>query len=104
MIWAQSSRQLQIELGANQQVSSVASGVSYGEVLRAMQRKLGWEIEIPPLADELKLSYLLIESTQPQNCLGKAFGRQRTGLHIPAWSERIQQHEGVCDSFNPARS
>ena len=32
VICAQASRQLQIELGPNQQVSILASGVGYGEV------------------------------------------------------------------------
>jgi hypothetical protein len=70
-IGAQAPPQLQVEVGPNQQVRILGDGVSYGEVLRALQKKLGWEIEIPPLADELKLSYVLIESTQPQIALAK---------------------------------
>jgi len=54
-ICAQAPRRLQVEVGPNQQVSILARDVSYGEVLQAFERKLGWEIEIPALADELKL-------------------------------------------------
>lgn len=70
-ICAQAPRQLQVEVGLNQQVTVLASNVSYGEVLRALQRKLGWEIEIPALADELKLAYARVDSTQPQTALAK---------------------------------
>jgi hypothetical protein len=71
VICAQAPRQLQVEVGPNQQLKILASGVSYGEVLRAFERKLGWEIEIPTLADELKLSYARVEATQPQIALAK---------------------------------
>ncbi len=72
-ICAQVSRQLEVEVGPNKnkEVRILVSHVSYGEVLRTLQRKLGWEIELPPLADELKLSYLRIETTQPQDALAK---------------------------------
>jgi hypothetical protein len=76
---AQAPRQLQVEVGPNQQVRILASDVSYGEVLRALQRKLGWEIEIPPLADELKLSYVYIETTQPQIALARLLEGSRLG-------------------------
>jgi len=87
-IYAQAPKQLQVDVGPNQQVRIVASDVSYGEVLRVLQRKLGWEIEIPPIADELKLSYVRIEALQPQvglvkllegSKLGYAFLRDVTG-------------------------
>ena len=68
---AQVPRQLQVEVGPNQQVSILASHVSYGEVLRAMRGKLDWEIEIPSLADELKISYARVEASQPQEALRK---------------------------------
>ena len=68
---AQVPRQLQVEVGPNQQIRIVASHVSYGEVLRALRGKLGWEIEIPSLADELKLSYARVEASQPQEALRK---------------------------------
>lgn len=70
-ICAQAPGQLQVEVGPNQQVSILARDVSYGEVLKALERKLGWEIEIPALADELKLSYARVEPTQPQIALAK---------------------------------
>jgi hypothetical protein len=71
VICAQAPRQLEVEVGANQQISILARDVSYGEVLRALERKLGWEMEISPLADELKLSYVRVETTQPQVALAK---------------------------------
>ncbi len=70
-VCAQASRQLQVEVGPNQQVRILAKEVSYGEVLRALQKKLDWEVEIPALADELKLSYVRVETTQPQIALTK---------------------------------
>jgi len=70
-VCAQASRQLQVEVGPNQQVRILARDVSYGEVLRALQKKLGWEVEIPALADELKPSYVRVETTQPQIALTK---------------------------------
>ncbi len=45
LIRAQAAPRLQVEVGPNQQVKIVASNVSYGEVLRDLQRKLGWEID-----------------------------------------------------------
>ena len=70
-ICAQGPRQLQVEVGPNQQIRILAKEVSYGEVLRALRGKSGWEIEIPPSADELKLSYVHVETTQPSIALGK---------------------------------
>jgi hypothetical protein len=83
-ICAQASRQLQVEVGANQQVTILASNVSYGDVLRALQRKLGWEIEIPPLADEVNLSYVRVETTQPQIALAKLLEGSRLGYAFRA--------------------
>jgi hypothetical protein len=74
----QALRQLQVEVGPNQQIGILARDVSYGEVLRALQGKSGWEIEIPPLADELKLSYVQVETTQPSIALAKLL--ERSGL------------------------
>ncbi len=79
IIWAQASRQLQVEVGTNQQVSILASGVSYGEVLKTLQEKLAWEIEIPPIANELKVSYMRVEGTQPQIALAKLLEGSRLG-------------------------
>src|SRR6202171_2934186 len=70
-ICAQGPRQLQVEVGPNQQIRILAKEVSYGEVLRALRVKSGWEIEIPPSADELKLSYVHVETTQPSIALAK---------------------------------
>jgi hypothetical protein len=79
VICAQAPRRLQVEVGANQQISILARDVSYGEVLRTLERKLGWEMEIPPLADELKLSYVRAETTQPQTALAKLLEGSRLG-------------------------
>jgi hypothetical protein len=68
---AQAPRQLLVEVAPNQQIRILASGVSYGEVLRALQKELGWEIEVPPLANELKISHVRIETTQPTIVLAK---------------------------------
>jgi hypothetical protein len=69
--FSQVSRQLQVDVGPNQQLRIVAKGTSYGEVLRTLQKKLGWEIEIPVLADESKLSYAQVEAKLPQDALAK---------------------------------
>jgi hypothetical protein len=79
VIFAQAPRQLQVEVGANQQISILARDVSYGEVLRTLERKLGWEMEIPALADELKLSCVRVETTQPQTALAKLLEGSRLG-------------------------
>jgi len=70
--------QLQVAVGPNQQICILASHVTYGEVLRALRTKLGWEIEIPPLADELKLNFLSVQTSQPQVALTKLL--QGSGL------------------------
>jgi hypothetical protein len=91
LIHAQAPRHLQVEVGPNQQVLIVASEVSYGEVLRTMQQKLGWEIEVPAVADELKISYIRLETKQPRDALAKllegsrlgyAFQGEANGAHI----------------------
>ena len=86
LIWAQASRQLQVEVGTNQLVSILARGVSYGEVLKALQKKLGWEIEIPPVADELQLSYVRVEASRPQIALTKLLeGSRELKIKLVAW-------------------
>jgi hypothetical protein len=78
-ICAQAPHQLQVEVGPNQQVRILAVDANYGEVLRALQNKLGWEIEIPAIADELRLSFVRIETTRPQNALVKLLEGSRLG-------------------------
>jgi len=78
-IYGQVPRQLEIEVGPKQQIKIVASDVSYGEVLRALQDKLGWEIEIPALADELKISDIRLEAKQPRDALAKLLEGSRLG-------------------------
>jgi hypothetical protein len=76
---AQASRQLQIEVGPNQQVAIVASDVSYGEVLRVIGQKLGWEIDIPAVADQLKISRMRVEATKPGDALRKLLEGSQLG-------------------------
>jgi len=78
-IIAQAPRQLKVEFGPNQQIRILANDVSYGEVLRVLQGKLGWDIEIPRLADELKLSDILVEANRPQDALAKLLDGSRLG-------------------------
>src|ERR1700676_1797331 len=78
-IYAQAPKQLQVDVGPSQQVKIVASDVSYGEVLGVLQKKLGWEIEIPAIADELKLSDVRIEALQPEIGLIKLLEGSRLG-------------------------
>lgn len=68
---AQTSPLLKVEVSPTQQVSILASQVSYGAVLRALQTKLGWEIEIPALADQLKLTFVHVDAKQPEEALEK---------------------------------
>ena len=98
---AQAPRQLRVEVGPNQQVRILASDVSYGEVLRALQRKLGWEIEIPPLADDLKLSYALIETTQPQIALAKLLEGSRLSYALLAGVNKSQSVKVVVIPSTP---
>jgi len=89
---AQAPPQLQVEVGPNQQVRILARDVSYGEVLRALRGKSGWEIEIPPLADELKLSYVQVETTQPEIALAKLLEGSRLGY---AFLSRVNGSGGL---------
>jgi len=76
---AQTRRQLQVEVGPNQQIKIVASDVSYGEVLRALEAKLSWEIEIPTIADELNISNIRVEEKHPQDALAKLLEGSKLG-------------------------
>jgi hypothetical protein len=79
---AQAPGKLKVEVGPNQQISIVASDVTYGEVLRALQGKLGCEIEIPHLADEKKLSYVSVEATGPQDALAQLLAGSKLGYAV----------------------
>jgi hypothetical protein len=68
---AQTSPLLKVEVSPTQQVSILASQVSYGAVLRVLETRLGWKIEIPALADQLKLSYVHVDAKQPEEALEK---------------------------------
>jgi len=78
-IHAQATRELQIEVGPNQQVAIVATEVSYGEVLRVLGQKLGWDIDIPAVADKLKISSVHIEATKEQDALKKLLDGSQLG-------------------------
>ena len=77
--YAQASRQLKVEAGPSNEIWITASGVTYGEVLRALQEKLECEIEIPPAADEQMLSYLKVEDKQPQDAFAELFAGSKLG-------------------------
>jgi len=68
---AQIPRHLEVAVGPNQQIRILASHVTYGEVLRDLRAKLKWEIEIPPQADELTLSFVRVETAEPKVALAK---------------------------------
>jgi hypothetical protein len=76
---AQAPRQLQIEVGSNQHVAIVANDVSYGEVLRVLGQKLGWDIDIPAVADKLKISRVHVEGSKPQDALKKLLEGSQLG-------------------------
>jgi hypothetical protein len=90
LIYPQSTAQLQVEIGTNQEIHILASDVSYGEVLRALQKKLGWEIEIPPSANELKLSSVRIETMKPSVVFAKLLEGSRLGYALLAGKSKSQ--------------
>ena len=98
---AQTPRQLQVEGGPNQEIRILASGVSYGEVLRALQEKLGWEIEIPALADELKLSSVDIKATQPPIALAKLLEGSGLGYALLAGEKKSQSVKVIVIPSTP---
>ena len=77
---AQSVPRLQVEVGPNQQISIIGSDLSYGEVLRALQKKLGWVIEFPASVDELRLEHVRIEATEPRIAIAKLLEGTRFGF------------------------
>jgi hypothetical protein len=117
---AQTPRQLQVDLGPDQKIKILASDVTYGEVLRVLEKKLGWQIEIPASADKLKISYLRIESAQPAIVLAKLLEGSRLGYALqtagnksqtvkvvvtPATSgEASENNETVSNSATPANA
>ncbi len=100
--FAQTQPLLQVEIGTNQQISILASEVSYGEVLRVLEKNLGWEIEIPALADELRISHVYVEATQPSTALAKLLEGSRLGY---AMLTGVNQSEKVrvIVTFNTLR-
>jgi hypothetical protein len=90
LIYPQSTPQLQVEIGTNHEIHILANDVSYGEVLRALQKKLGWEIEIPPLANELKLSSVRIETMEPSVAFAKLLEGSRLGYALLAAKSKSQ--------------
>ena len=71
LAWAQEPRQLEVQVAPSGQVKILARAVSYGEVLRALQAKLGVRIEIPEVADELELGYVHIAAAMPNEALAR---------------------------------
>jgi hypothetical protein len=110
---AQAPRRLQVEMGSNHQLAILASEVSYGEVLRALARVFDWEIEIPNSAYALKISYVLIKSTQPQIALaellkgtklGYSFLGASNGSHLKIYVIPIAQSEQGSSNDTKPRS
>jgi len=100
-LFAQATPQLQVELGPNHEIRIVASDVSYGEVLRALQKKLGWEIEFPAVADELKVSSVHIETTEPAMALAKLLEGSRLGYALRVGENKSQSVKVVVTSLTP---
>ena len=102
LAFAQTQPLLQVEIGTNEQISILASEVSYGEVLRVLEKNLGWEIEIPALADELRISHVYVEATQPSTALAKLLEGSRLGY---AMLTGVNQSEKVrvIVTFNTLR-
>jgi hypothetical protein len=71
LVCGQNTSKLEVEVSRAGQVKILACEVSYGQVLRALRGKLDVEIEIPPLADNLKLSYARIDSARPEEAFEK---------------------------------
>jgi len=87
---AQSSRHLEVAVGPNQQIRILASHVTYGEVLRDLRARLKWEIEIPPQADELTLSFVRVETAEPKVALAKLL--EGSGLGYAFLDEGNKSH------------
>lgn len=71
LVWGQEVPKLEVEVSPSGQVKILARDVSYAQILRALQEKLDVVIEIPPLAEELKLSYARIDAAQPEEAFEK---------------------------------
>jgi hypothetical protein len=71
LVWGQNTSKLDVEVSRTGQVKILVCEVSYGQVLRALHEKLNVEIEIPPLADNLKLSYARIDNARPEEAFEK---------------------------------
>jgi hypothetical protein len=91
LAWGQGAPRLEIAVSPSGQVKIFARAVSYGEVLRALQDKLGVAIEIPKQADELKLDYACIEASPPDEALKKLLEGSRLGYAWLAGSHRLEK-------------
>lgn len=100
-LFAQTQRLLQVEVEPNQRISILANDVSYGEVLRALQKKIGWEIEIPALADELRISHVRVEAKQPSAALAQLLEGSRLGYALLTGENQSQNVKVVVTPRNP---
>lgn len=93
VLWGRDATRLEVEVRPSGQVRVLAQGVSYGQVLRALQKKLGLPMEIPLLADNLKVSFARIEAATPQAALEKLLDGSGLGyalLRRPGGTRLIQ--------------
>lgn len=100
LAWGQGAPRLEIAVSPSGQVRIFARAVSYGEVLRALQDKLGVAIEIPAQADELKLDYACIEASPPDEALVRLLEGSHLGY---AWLAGSHQLEKVVILAPPAQ-
>ena len=82
LVWGQTASRLKVEVSPHQGVRIAAQAVSYGEVLRAFQRKLGVPMDIPQAADELTLSYVRIDAATPAEALEKLLAGSGLGYAL----------------------
>ncbi len=104
LVWAQDSPKLEVDVSPSGQVKILARGVSYAQILRALREKLDAVVEIPPLADELKLSYACIDAVQPEEAFKKLLEGSRLGyvLTREAHGARIEKVEVVASTAKNA--
>ena len=84
---AQTSGQLRVELRSNHQIKIIAMGVTYGNILRALQENLGWEVEFPAMADEVKPSEINVEATDPPTLIRRLLEESHFGYAIQLASD-----------------
>ncbi len=82
LVSGQSSSHLELQVSPARGVKIMAQQVSYGEVLRAFQQKLGVPMDIPPAADQLVLSYAHIDAATSAEVLQKLLAGSGLGYAL----------------------